>query len=104
MHMQVLVVTAGASKAKAVASVRFGNTPSVPVVSGPNHDENSRLRYCTLFYSIKFVCVDICLIFQAYAHASDGSVHFYVDDAALDNGVKAFVHLVEDFSYNFNNQ
>jgi len=32
------------------------------------------------------------------------SPYFYVDDAALDNGVKAFVYLVEDFSYNFNNQ
>ena len=32
------------------------------------------------------------------------SPYFYVDDGALDNGVKAFVHLVEDFSNNFNNQ
>ena len=31
------------------------------------------------------------------------SPYFYVDDGALDNGVKAFVHLVEDFSNNFNN-
>ena len=30
------------------------------------------------------------------------SPYFYVDDAALDNGVKAFVNLVEDFSDQFN--
>jgi amidohydrolase len=32
------------------------------------------------------------------------SPYFYVDDDALDNGVKAFVNLVDDFSYIYNNQ
>jgi len=32
------------------------------------------------------------------------SPYFYVDDDALGNGVKAFVNLVDDFSYIYNNQ
>jgi amidohydrolase len=32
------------------------------------------------------------------------SPYFYIDDDALDNGVKAFVNLVDDFSYIYNNQ
>jgi amidohydrolase len=30
------------------------------------------------------------------------SPYFYVDDAALSNGLKAFVNLVEDFSHDYN--
>ena len=74
--VKVLVVTAGESKANAVASVRAGETPSVPVVRaelreisiGADVGDNDYAKMTT--------------VFQAYAHASDGRVHFYVDFAA----------------------
>ena len=35
--------------------------------------------------------------------AGNHSPYFYVDDDALDAGVKSFVHLVQDYSEIYNN-
>ena len=39
---------------------------------------------------------------EAESMPTNHSPYFYIDDAALDNGVKAFVSLVEEFSVDFN--
>ena len=39
---------------------------------------------------------------EAESMPTNHSPYFYIDDAALDNGVKAFVSLVEEFSMDFN--
>ena len=74
--VKVLVVTAGASKAQAVASVRAGDTPPVPVV-------RAEPREISVVADIgDYAYVGPIPLLQAWAHASDGRVHFYVDYAA----------------------